>query len=208
LAAKKLDQLWDGWMMDLGRSYSKTLSLLEQDKPDEALAEYRAGCLASVKKLYSEAASIYPVRFSKAQTWCVWTKKLYVLSVKVEKALRAKQSKPARTLLAEMRTHFYLLHQETLTLNSNDWIHAFHVEVRKDTPSMPELKNIMSKFGQAKPCLLAQDKNVAQLYDLAKDTWLKTVTPILKVDTLSDEDLTTLRDASGPFHKMYGLQFE
>lgn len=195
-------------MIDLGRSYSKTLSLLEKDKPKEALAEYRAGCLASVKKLYSEAATTYPVRFSKAQTWCVWTKKLYVLSVKVDKAIRAKEVKQAQSRLAEMRTHFYLLHQETLTLNSNDWIHAFHEEVGKDTPSVAELKKIITQFGQTKPCLLAQDKNVAQLYDLARDNWLKTVTPILKADTLSDEDLTTLRDASGPFHKMYGLQFE
>ncbi|MCP4452265.1 MAG: hypothetical protein GY809_12450 [Planctomycetes bacterium] len=208
MAATKLDQLWDGWMMDLGRSYSKTLSLLEQNKPDEALAEYRAGCLASVKKLYSEAASTYPVRFSKAKTWCVWTKKLYVLSVKVEKALRATQTKQARTLLAEMRTHFYLLHEETLTFNCNDWIHAFHMELAKDTPSVAELKKIMTQFDQAKPCLLAQDKNVAHLYDLARDSWLKTVTLILKADELSDEDLTALRDASGPFHKMYGLQFE
>jgi hypothetical protein len=65
LAAKKLDQLWDGWMIDLGHSYPKTLSLLEQGKLDAALTEYRTGCLASIKKLYSEAASTYPVRFSK-----------------------------------------------------------------------------------------------------------------------------------------------
>ncbi len=38
----------------------KTLSLLEQGKLDEVLTEYRTGCLASIKKLYSEAAIPIP----------------------------------------------------------------------------------------------------------------------------------------------------
>lgn len=195
-------------MIDLGRSYTKTLSLLEKDKPGEALTEYRMGYLASIKKLYSEAASTYPVRFAKAKAWCVWTKKLYVLSVQTEKALRAKKVKQVRELLAETRQHFYLLHEETETLNGNDWIYAFHEELGEKAPSVAALKKIMTQFGQAKPCLLAQDKNVQPLYDLAKDAWLEAVTQILKAKTLSDTDLATLREASGRFHKAYGLQFE
>ncbi len=195
-------------MIDLGRSYPKTLSLVTQGKLNEALKEYRTGCLASIKKLYSESASTYPVRFAKAETWCVWTKKLYVLSVKAEKALKAQKAKEAQAFLAEIRQHFYQLHQETKALNSNDWIYAFYQEVHKETPSVSELSKILTQFGQAKPCLLAQNKNVEQLYALAKDAWLKSVTPALKADSLSDDDLTALREASGLFYNAYGLQFE
>jgi hypothetical protein len=208
LAAKKLDQLWDGWMTDLGRSYPKTLTLLDQGKTGEALIEYRTGCLASIKKLYSEAAKTYPVRFSAAETWCVWTKKLYVISVQVDKAIRAKEVKQAQSRLAEMRAHFYQLHQETGTLNSNDLIYAFYQEVFKAAPSSAALTEIMTQFGEARPCLLARDKNVEQLYALARDSWLKTVTLILKDESLSDADLATLRDASGQFYRVYGAQFE
>lgn len=195
-------------MTDLGRSYPKTLMLLDQGKTGDALIEYRTGCLASIKKLYSESAKTYPVRFSTAKTWCVWTKKLYVMSMQVDKALKVKAVKQAQARLAEMRAHFYLLHQETGTLNSNDWIYAFNQEVLKEMPSLAALTKITTQFGEAKPCLLAQDKNVEQLYALAKDSWLKTVTPILKAESLSDADLTALRDASSLFYRVYGAQFE
>ena len=195
-------------MVDLGRSVPKTLSLLDEGKADEALAEYRTGCLAAVKKLYSEAAKVYPPRFSKAEAWCVWTKALYVQSRQVDKALAAKDPNQVRTLMARMRTHFYELHLETETLNANDWIYAFRQEVLKDAPSMEELNRIVTQFGRAQASLLTREKDEQEPYARARDLWLKAVEPRLKAETLAVPDLETLRKATETFYRVYGVQFE
>ena len=86
-------------MIRLAESHPKTLALLNDGKVEEAALEYRSEYLASIKKLYSEAAKTYPVRFSKAEHWCVWTKELYILSRKIEEALKKKDSEGALKLV-------------------------------------------------------------------------------------------------------------
>ena len=195
-------------MTDLDRSYPKTLALLEQDKVDEALSEYRTGCLAAVKKLYSESAKVYPLRFSKAKAWCTWTKTLYVMSLKIEKALAAKDVKTAKVQLILMRAHFYELHQQVETLGGNDWIYAFHQEACKEAPSVTELKRIATGLAQATPGIPARTEKGKPLYVQAKTTWLQTVDPLLKQEVLSASDLTSLRQATAAFYQAYGQHFE
>ena len=99
-------------MSHLAESYLKTLVFLDGGQVEHAVLEYRKGYLANVKKLYSEAAETYPVRFSKAEHWCVWTKKLYTLSRQTEEALKRQDAEKALKLLEQARNHFYALHKE------------------------------------------------------------------------------------------------
>ena len=57
-------------MLSLSKSYARTLELLDEGKVAEAGANFQKEFVATVKKLYSEAAQTYPLRFKKAENWC------------------------------------------------------------------------------------------------------------------------------------------
>ncbi len=190
----------------MASSYLKTLVSLEDGKVAEATLEYRKGYLASVKKLYAEAGSTYPLRFSKAQHWCVWTKKLYVLSRRTEVALKAKDSRKALGLLEESRGHFYALHKETGTFHCNDLIYAFRTEAAKNRPSEQQLQAAFKGLEDAEPSRLARKK--AKEYAEAKNTWKKSIEPLLDDGRIDSSEQTPLRKSSEAFYRTFGIQYE
>jgi hypothetical protein len=206
LAAKKLDELWNGWMDRMAVSYLKTLVLLEDDKTEEATLEYRKGYLASVKKLYAEAGSTYPLRFSKAEHWCVWTKKLYVLSRRTEETLKTGDTKKATGLLEDLRGHFYALHKETKTFHCNDLIYQFRTEAAKKEPSTEKLRAMVKHLEKTEPSSIAKKK--AKEYDEAKERWKEAIAPLLEDGQIDSSEHASLRKASEVFYRAFGIQYE
>ena len=190
----------------MAASCLKTLVLLDDAKLEEATLEYRKGYLANVKKLYAEAGSTYPLRFSKAEHWCVWTKKLYVLSRRTEEALKTRDSKKALGLLEELRGHFYALHEETETLHCNDLIYAFRTEAARSELSEERLQAIVKRLEKAEPSFVARNKS--KEYTEAKDTWKRAITPLLDDGRIDSAEQDSLQKASEAFYRAFGIQYE
>jgi len=190
----------------MASSYLKTLVHLEDGKMEEATLEYRKGYLANVKKLYAEAGSTYPLRFSKAERWCVWTKKLYVLSRRTEESLKARDSKKALGLLEESRGHFYALHKETKTFHCNDLIYAFRLEAAKAQPSEEQLRAAARGLEEAAPSCLAKQK--AAEYAEAKDMWKRVIMPLLDDGRIDPSEQGPLKKSSETFYRAFGIQYE
>lgn len=190
----------------LAVSYLKTVAYLDEGKLVEAKLEYRKGYLYNVKKLYSEAAKTYPVRFSKAKHWCVWTKKLYMLSRQTEEALKKKDSEKTLRLLEEARRHFYELHKETETLHCNDLIYEFRREATKSKPSKEQLERIVKQLEGAEPSRTARKK--AKEYAKAKTTWKKVVSPLMDDGLIDSLEQDSFREATEAFYRAFGVQYE
>ena len=164
-------------MSRLGEGYLKTLDCLDKGNLEQAEQEYRKGYMANVKKLYAEAGSTYPLRFSKADHWCVWTKKLYVLSRQTEEVLKKRDSEQALELLEQVRQHFYQLHEETGTFHCNDLVYEFYTEAAEPKPFEKQLQQIMKQLEKAEPSCIAKQK--AEQYTEAKEAWQKAIAPLL-----------------------------
>jgi len=170
------------------------------------VVEIEKGVLVCGKKLYAEAGSTYPLRFSKAEHWCVWTKKLYVLSRRTEEALEAQDSSKALKLLEESRGHFYALHKETATFHCNDLIYEFRTEAAKSQPSETLLQAVVKKLDQAAPSCIARKK--PEEYAAAKDAWKKAIGPLLDDGRIDSSEQDSLNKASEVFYRAFGIQYE
>ena len=193
-------------MTKLSNGYVQTLEHLEQDKVSEAMAVYRRDCLASVKKLYAESAKVYPLRFSKAKTWCVWTKRLYILSMQTDRLLAKKDAKAANQKLIELRIHFHQLHEETGRRLSNDWIYAFYQELHREDCSIAKLKQLQEALNQADLSLKAKAKE--DDYKKVCQNWNVGVKPLLEQDTLDKAQRQDLVKQTKSFYYAYGIAFE
>ncbi len=157
--------------------------------------------VATVKKLYSEAAETYPVRYDqKIGDWCVWTKQLYILTRKTEMAFAQGDTDGAKELMAALREHFYALHAESGFLKANDHIFRFMALLGEDEPSLASLRETEDLIRQAD----AADKDG---FTAARDAWLAAVSPMLEGDW-TPEKKAQLRDATVSFYQAYGVQFE
>jgi hypothetical protein len=218
LAAKKLNDAWDGWAAALSQSHEKTLRLLEAGKKAEAHSEFRERFLATVREVYSEAAVVSPERFSKSKNWNAWLRHLYALSVTAEKALRTgvlSSEKPSEntasrdeaiSTLEKLRAHFYELRFETDTQKSNDYLYAFHRETMKEHPEASQLKVLFAALEKAVPSLRMKDN--PEMYQKAKDDWAKQIAPIVVDDTVAPSEIEPLRAATCLFYRAYGMQIE
>jgi hypothetical protein len=193
-------------MNDLSESYAKSIDLLEQDKPAEAKEQFRSGFVTTVKKLYSEAAQTYPVRFAKAECWTAWTKKLYVLTRKAEDAFGKGDIVQARILLPELRRHFYDLHKSVGQQKSNDNIYAFLVLLDDDRISTEKLKTALESVESAELALKAKAETEA--FTKAKTSWKQQVESVLSSGKVEKEQRDTLRVSTFALYKAYGIQFE
>lgn len=193
-------------MSRLGEGYFKTLDCLDKGNLEQAELEYRKGYMANVKKLYAEAGNTYPLRFSNAEHWCIWTKKLYVLSRQTEEILKKQDSAQALKLLEEARSHFYLLHEETGTLHCNDVIYEFYTETSASKPCKEQLQKIMKQLEKAEPSFIAKEK--AEEYAEAKDAWQTAITALLAEDEIHSSQRDSLRKASEVFYRAFGIQYE
>jgi hypothetical protein len=206
LASAQLDTLWEGWMKDLSESYAKSLDLLEQDKPAEAKDQFRRGFVLTIKKLYSEAAQTYPVRFAKAECWTDWTKKLYITTRKAEDAFGKGDIDQARILLPELRRHFYDLHKGVGQQKSNDNIYAFLVMLDDEKLSTEKLKSALDAVENAELAIKA--KAGTEAYTQAKTSWKQQVESVLSGGKLDKEQRDQLRVSTLALYKAYGIQFE
>ena len=193
-------------MNRLSEGYLKTLDCLDKGNLKQAEMEYRKGYMANVKKLYAEAGSTYPLRFSKAEHWCVWTKKLYVLSRQTEEVLKKQDSEQALKLLEQSRRHFYQLHEETATFHCNDLVYEFYTEAAEPKPFEKQLQNIMKRLEKAEPSCIAKEK--AKLYAEAKSAWQTAVTPLLNDGEIDSSERVSLRKATEVFYRAFGIQYE
>ena len=218
MAAKKLDDLWDGWAIALSKSHEKTLRLTEDGKKAEAHSEFRGRFLVSVKEIYSEAAVVSPERFSESKSWNPWLRHLYALSVTAERSLRAglrpsdnphgstASSNGAISTLEKLRDHFYRLRLETGTRKANDYLHAFDKEAMKERPEASDLKALLAALESAGPSLRIADSR--EMYQKAKDDWAERVNAILADEKVTPSEIEPLRSATGVFYREYGVQIE
>jgi len=212
LAAARLDKLWDESMLQLSEGYAVTLSLVEEGKTEEAYDVFREDFVAPFKKLYSEAAEIYPLRFSKIEEWCKWTKRTYIWTRKTEDLLKGAEGggevdrEEAVKYLLVLREHFYVMHREAKILKSNDYIYSFYKELLADEPELAALKAARDALDRADPSMKATAESDA--FATAKSAWLGNVAPILDGPALAPAQLDQLRTSTGPFYRAFGMQFE
>lgn len=198
-------------MTSLSTSYEKTLDLIETGKPAQASAEYRKGILLTVKRLYSEAGETYPLRFEKMENWCVWTRQLYILSVRIDKALRKTPTdkaaaKESNQLLADLRGHFYLLHKKTKTQNGNDIIYALDQTITKPQPSVQALQKLRDALETTPPPVKAEKKPEKFQEEIA--AWTKQFDSTVKDNAIDPIELKTLQKITKTLYHSQGRVFE
>jgi len=193
-------------MKTLSESYPATVALLKENKAEDASKEFRARFSPTIKKLYSEAAKTYPTRFSKVDNWCEWAKQLYSLTRDAEDALKAPNAAKASAALADLRRHFYMLHEKAGNCLSNDYIYAFRTAVQNGAPSVDALKSLLKSLDGSKPSAKAAAE--AGAFKEAKADWEETVKASLTDDRLEDSELQSLRQSTEAFYEAFGVQFQ
>ncbi len=206
MAAAKLDKLWDSSMVKLSESYVKTSDLLADGKTEDAAKEFSTNFVVTMKKLYSEAAETYPLRFSQIDEWCKWTKRVYIWTRRTEEALKARKREDAEKYLPLFREYFYVMHEESKVLKSNDHLYAFQKELTGESPSADALAKAKTAFEKAEPSMRA--KAEPEAFESAKKAWLEQVGAVLQGGSLGSEQLEALRVATGTFYREFGIQFE
>ena len=192
-------------MSAMSEGYVQTLDSLERGGSPDLTFEFRKGLVVPVKKLYAEAAETYPVRFSKVNDWCAWTKQLYILTRKAEDALAQGRMEDAKQDLAALRDHLDALHNETGVIKSNDRLYAFWKALNADTPDLERLKALRKAIEEAEPS--AKAKAEADAYEKAKSEWSTQVAPLLDGGALQPEQVKELRERTKTFYRAYGIQF-
>jgi len=219
LAATKLDELWDSWAKTLSDSYVRTLRLQESGQASEASVEFQEEFYTEIKKVYSEAACTAPKRFVDSKDWSAWLRRAYALSVKTNQSLRAaagtsegpseaitKARNDAVNGLRALRSCFHVLHLDTKTLKSNDYIYGFYEEVMKETPEAVELKALREAMDKAELSVVA--KAGVEVYEKAKAEWAAKIDPLLADGAIQPSELESLRTLTASFCRAYGDQLE
>lgn len=207
MASDSLDTLWDGWTGALSESYARALDFLDRGETAAAVSEFRKTFVWNVKKLYAEAGNTYPVRYANAPCWSDWTKRLYILTRKVEDALVNGDTAAARKLLPELRAHFYELHVQAGQKRVNDIIYALELEAESGNVSVATLKAAQEQMRDAAPSRKA--KADAQAYDAARKAWLDAVAPVLAgAQELTENQREQVLGATRTFYQAYGAEFE
>lgn len=189
-------------MTDLSASYATSVDLLEQSKAAEAAVHYRRYFVPTVKKLYVEAGKTYPLRYEGATCWTAWTKQLYILTRKAEDAFEAGDVESAKKFMAELRRHFYDLHEQTGRLKANDQIYAFQRLVLDEGASQEGLRAALDKVVNADPPLKVNADDFTQ----ARDEWKGAVTPM--IDGFSADKRDDVLKSTEAFYKSFGTRFE
>ena len=198
--------MWGDWMTALSDSYIKSLDLLQKKKTEDAAKEFSQGFVATVKKLYSEAASTYPARFSKVDDWCTWTKNLYVLTRQAEDSLGRGKKKEALGRLARLREHFDTLHVKAQVRKTNDYIYAFRRMLEKGKTEAKQVSGLLNALDKAEPSAKAKAK--AEDYAKARAEWSKQVATAMEDGKILKRKLKKLRASTEKFYREFGIQFE
>jgi hypothetical protein len=206
LAAKQLDELWDGQVSILNPSYQKTLDALAVGKQKEASAEFHASFTPAVKKLFSEASQTYPERFKGVDDWCGWIKGLYNTTMKADKALAGGNVDQANALMLSLRESFYTLREQTKTLQTSDIVFALEIESQKANPDASQIKSLTERLAESKLSPKAQGS--ADDFLKAKSDYTTKVNPIVADQKIEGGELPELRSATQTLYKAYGTQLE
>jgi hypothetical protein len=205
LAAKQLDEMWDGQVALLNSSYQQTLALLDAGKTTEAYNAFHGSFVPAVKKIYSEAPQTYPQRFSKIDNWCDWIKGLYVGTMKADAAL-AKADPGARKMVDGLREQFYKLHKETGTQKINDFIYALHAASAQDNISIDDLKSLRKSLGEAGASVTTQAQ--ADAFAKARTQYEQKLDAILEDGKVDPAEVQPLRQSTDAIYNAYGIQME
>jgi hypothetical protein len=193
-------------MVSLSESYAKTLDPLKAGQTAEAAKEFHDTFTPTVKKLYSEAAQIYPVRSSKSENWCIWTRQFYVQTIKLDETLGKGDQAEALKMLAALREHINNLHEQAHVQKANDFIYAFHRQLEQSAPAAGELSALADKLAKADPS--AKAKANAEAYAKARAEWSRQATAALADGRLASGRRKALRASTEKFYHDYGLPFE
>lgn len=193
-------------MVTLSESYAKTIELVEAGKIDAAAKEYSENFSSTVKKMFSNTAKTYPLRFSKVDNWCEWMKDVYVKTRQAEDALAAGDKDKALAALAAIREHMNVLHVRAQALKSNDYIYALEQQAKKSQPDAAAMSRLAAGLAQAAPS--AKAKAEAESYTGAKQAWEKGAGAALKDGKIEAGEIKRLRADTSRFYKAYGIQFE
>lgn len=193
-------------MAKLSDSYAKTLELMDKSDLAGASAEFNGTFVPTVKKLYSETASTYPVRFSKVKEWCDWSKTLYKQTLLTGKALENKKLPEAQQNLQEIRQMFYKINTEAELLKNNDYIFLFKSMAGKDQTNAEKFSSVIKMIEGAAPSV--KTKAEPESYKQALNSWKEQVAGIIKDNSISPDELTKLRSITESFYRQYGVQFQ
>ncbi len=193
-------------MVSLDESHAQTQMLLANGDVSAAAQAFNTGFFATVKKLYAEAGETYPVRYSKASNWCIWTKQLYIHTAQVDKMLSEGQVREASAGLDMVLAYFYTRHADTGTEKTSDILYAFHEHVHEDPIPLEQLVALRVQLDSVDLSALAdQDRDA---YHESKRKWAKRADKALKKRKLGGWGRRKLRKATDEFHAQYPRLFQ
>jgi len=193
-------------MSRLSDSYRKTLAALSNGKADEAAKQYQMAFVPTVKKLFSEAAGANPKRYEKMEDWPGWARAFYTLSLRANTAMARKEEKTLERLEA-IREHVFTLHEKTGALTSSDRLHMLWRKVKGGAiPSAADLKPLLEAVRDCGPP--ARVKADPKEFERAKGDWTRQSTNVLDDGEVSDDEASTLREATRVFYGKFGLDLE
>ena len=190
----------------MSKSYVATLDLLEDGEQAQAYEEFRLRFVPTVKRLYSEAAQVHPVRFTGIDDWCAWSRKLYILAQKAQDAMEAGDFEEAELLLGDIRYHFYALHDQTNTRKANDTIFAFQRHLEGDALDAARLNALREEMATAAvPAAAGSRKDD---FEAMRAKWTKKADGALSDDGIRRFRRRGLRKATERFYNDFGLLLE
>lgn len=190
----------------MSKSYVATLDLLEDGEQAQAYEEFRLRFVPTVKRLYSEAARVHPVRFTGIDDWCAWSRKLYVLAQKAQDTMEAGDFEEAKLLLGDIRYHFYALHDQTNTRKANDIIFAFQRYLEGDAPDAAQLDALREEMASAAVPAAAGSRKGE--FEAMRAKWVKKADGALTNDGIRRFRRRGLRKATERFYEDFGLLLE
>ena len=193
-------------MAALSDAYRSAADGLKASPTTETTKRFRTRFVYTVKKLYSETSHTYPARFAKASDWCAWSKGLYTLTRTTEDAMQGGRWDEAGEKLAAVREHVHRLHVETGVLRTNDFIHSFWMEIRRDSPDASALSRALE--GLMKAPLSTSARREESTFRKALREWQAAVIPAMEDGAVSKEEIARLRGATEPLYTVYGTDFE
>ena len=193
-------------MVSLSDSYAETTDLLDAGKTKAAAEEFSRHFTPPLKKLYSEAGQVYPLRFANAKAWCEWTKRFYTLTRETEDCLAENRRREARTLLEALRKHVYDLHVETKTQKTNDYVYALHLYASEKRPDALRLRATNEGLAKAEPSAKAEAE--PEFFEESKKAWQGQTGKALAQDKVPLRQKKKLRKAANRFYREFGVQFQ
>ena len=200
----------------MSASYGLTVDALTTGDASTASKEFKRAFVPNVKEFYATAAKTYPTRFSTIGNWCAWADALYVLTTRVNLVLARAESLSgaaegqavleATRYLDGMRKHFFLMHNETKTLNCADIIYAFREKLMEDAPKPEVLARLRQALGTTGTTARTRANPAA--YSKAVAAWAVEADAVLADGQVAPAELEPLRAATAALYKKYGRDFE